>query len=405
MSAFRLCNKIDLRGLIKKKPQQRIFIRFLLKKFRLHSIILQVHFLLIKFLSRIQTKRIYEGAGKITVILAKSLKLNVGEKKFLNLCESTMPKFMRAYFSWGEKLKQKEVFYSMKRGVYLFGKNGFVFSEHGAVYAESANGDFVLDRQIPKGDISKFKCLDSKKIYTSIHFNSTLNNYYHLTIDLLPRLFSLKKYEGEVTLLLPPVGNSYAELIIRAYLKDSKHIQIKNIENRTYFIEEYLMLSVPSSPFSGFLPFEILEDMDDSLKKNVSDEKTDLKIYISRSKTKRKILDEGKLVELLVKRGFKIVTCEDLVYQEQIELFNSADIVVAPHGEGLTNLIYSNPGTRLIEIHPRDKILPYFFFLAKSRNIDYHYSLGSSLDVENNYFAGVDTVIRKVDEVIGGSNR
>ena len=43
---------------------------------------------------------------------------------------------------------------------------------------------------------------------------------------------------------------------------------------------------------------------------------------------------------------------------EQVELFVYADVVVAPHGAGLTNLLFCREGTRIVEIFPPTYINP-----------------------------------------------
>jgi capsular polysaccharide biosynthesis protein len=39
--------------------------------------------------------------------------------------------------------------------------------------------------------------------------------------------------------------------------------------------------------------------------------------------------------------------------EEQIRLFNSASLVVSPHGSALANLVWCSPGTRVIELFSR----------------------------------------------------
>lgn len=50
------------------------------------------------------------------------------------------------------------------------------------------------------------------------------------------------------------------------------------------------------------------------------------------------------------KQGDLSVTTEDLSLIEQIVLFHNAEIIVAPHGAGLVNLLFARPGTKVIEL-------------------------------------------------------
>jgi hypothetical protein len=75
------------------------------------------------------------------------------------------------------------------------------------------------------------------------------------------------------------------------------------------------------------------------------------RIYISREQArKRKLLNETEALGVLEKRGFRKVTLEALPLREQIRIFASAQIVAGPHGAGFTNLLFSRPGTKVIEL-------------------------------------------------------
>lgn len=53
------------------------------------------------------------------------------------------------------------------------------------------------------------------------------------------------------------------------------------------------------------------------------------------------------------------------------DLFANAKIVIAPHGAGLTNLIFCKPGTKVLEIfqsHEDDT----YCYLAQVLGLDYH---------------------------------
>ncbi len=77
------------------------------------------------------------------------------------------------------------------------------------------------------------------------------------------------------------------------------------------------------------------------------------KIYISRQFTgMRRILNEEAVRDALVERGFEIVVLGKLALAEQMAAFAEADVIISPHGAGLTNVIFCNRGTLLIEIFP-----------------------------------------------------
>ena len=54
-----------------------------------------------------------------------------------------------------------------------------------------------------------------------------------------------------------------------------------------------------------------------------------------------------------------------------------AKIIIAQHRASLANLIFANPGTKVVEIVPKEKlpISKYFSELAKSLEIDHKFSI------------------------------
>lgn len=59
------------------------------------------------------------------------------------------------------------------------------------------------------------------------------------------------------------------------------------------------------------------------------------------------------LLQALKARGFEPVIFERLSPLEQIATMNRADIVIAPHGAGLANMVFAKPGARVIELGNR----------------------------------------------------
>jgi hypothetical protein len=75
------------------------------------------------------------------------------------------------------------------------------------------------------------------------------------------------------------------------------------------------------------------------------------RIYCSRAVARnRHVTNEADMVELLARHGFESVCPETLSIREQIATFASAEVVFALHGSGLTNIVFSRPGTLVIEL-------------------------------------------------------
>lgn len=79
------------------------------------------------------------------------------------------------------------------------------------------------------------------------------------------------------------------------------------------------------------------------------------RIYISRRlAATRKVSNEAEVVALLSKKGFETIALEELSFAAQVELFAECEVVVAAHGAGLANVVFSPPGCTVIEMTPED---------------------------------------------------
>ena len=101
------------------------------------------------------------------------------------------------------------------------------------------------------------------------------------------------------------------------------------------------------------------------------------KIYISRSDaTRRRVTNESEVWNCLRGYGFDKVRLADMKVAEQIRLFARASVVVGPHGAGLSNLVYSHPGTQVIELFSPKYVNECFEHLAGQCRLNYHSLVG-----------------------------
>ncbi|MFH1868879.1 MAG: glycosyltransferase family 61 protein [Candidatus Omnitrophota bacterium] len=95
------------------------------------------------------------------------------------------------------------------------------------------------------------------------------------------------------------------------------------------------------------------------------------RIFVSRRKAPaRRILNEAKLMELLRPMGFVSYMLEDMSFTQQARLFSSAEIVIAPHGAGLTNILFSN-NISIVELFPKDYDSPSYFCISRIFGFNY----------------------------------
>jgi hypothetical protein len=81
------------------------------------------------------------------------------------------------------------------------------------------------------------------------------------------------------------------------------------------------------------------------------------RIYSSREHAHRRHISNGaEIRDVLARYDFEVVHPESLSIADQVRLFASAETVLGVHGSGLTNTIFSPPGTTVIELQPEGLI-------------------------------------------------
>lgn len=95
-------------------------------------------------------------------------------------------------------------------------------------------------------------------------------------------------------------------------------------------------------------------------------------------------MNEDVFLMQLEKLGFVIADPADMSYLDQIKLFANARLICAPHGAGLVNMIWAQPGCHIIEIFNPAKIdLGCFWDLSQNLGHTYSCFLGSFPEVSN----------------------
>jgi capsular polysaccharide biosynthesis protein len=101
------------------------------------------------------------------------------------------------------------------------------------------------------------------------------------------------------------------------------------------------------------------------------------RIYISRAGVAlRRVKNETALVEMLSRYGFESHDPGRIPFSEQAALFQSADVIVAPHGAALANLMFCRPGTRVLEFFPANFSEDCFLRMSKAMGFEYRHLIG-----------------------------
>ena len=103
------------------------------------------------------------------------------------------------------------------------------------------------------------------------------------------------------------------------------------------------------------------------------------RVYLDRrAASTRRLTNEAELVDALVSQGVQPVRLEDLSLAKQAHLMRQADLIIAPHGAGLANLAFAQPGTRVLELMPSATLNWCYRHLAAVCGLQYDCVLGRS---------------------------
>lgn len=75
------------------------------------------------------------------------------------------------------------------------------------------------------------------------------------------------------------------------------------------------------------------------------------RLYVTRANMwRRRVSNEEELVRALASLGFEPVVMDGLSVGEQARMFSEAEVVLGPNGSALANVVFSQPGVRLVEL-------------------------------------------------------
>lgn len=173
--------------------------------------------------------------------------------------------------------------------------------------------------------------------------------YYHWIIDCLSALSLWKalKLDTEIRLFVANISRFQRETLKCYGVPDSAIIEINNKH------VNFKHIFIPSTLGGGqaWSPPLYLPELHRESTAHITTDKNTKKYYISRSKTKRRKMNNELGVEcFLIEKGFEVLYLEEYSFEEQIKLMKAASIIVSPHGAGLTNIIYCQPQTHIVEL-------------------------------------------------------
>lgn len=194
-------------------------------------------------------------------------------------------------------------------------------------------------------------------------------SYYHWLIDIMPKIILLQERRPELitdSFLCLPHDHSLSDI-------HSECFEILGIKaNRV--IDTKLIGAVQADQCIGVTTpgFVNVPPSANGLRVRLGHLGSGVgsRIYLRRA-GRRRVLNEEQVVNLMRKHGFTVVDDHPRTLVDQIGIFRDADIVVAPHGGALANLLWCRPGGRVLELAGSGYFPDYFRELADFGHLEY----------------------------------
>ncbi|MFM9268115.1 tetratricopeptide repeat protein [Tychonema sp. BBK16] len=209
------------------------------------------------------------------------------------------------------------------------------------------------------------------------------NVYFHWMVDVLPRIELLRRSGRDLAEIDWFLVNSYQHQFQRESLRILGIPEEKVLESDRLPHIQATELIVPS--FAGYLGWPSGWAIDflrrEFLKGIISSYNYPKRIYISRSKARyRRVLNEPDVVEVLEGFGFVSILPESMSLHEQIAYFYHAEVIVAAHGSGLTNTIFCQAGTKVIELMSPHYISHYYWGSSQYLQLEHYFLTGEAFE-------------------------
>lgn len=209
------------------------------------------------------------------------------------------------------------------------------------------------------------------------YFHPDSNNYFHFWHDLIVDYWLIRKMLGDdvlgrAHLIMPVVPTDWQlEIAKMCGMSIDKIVPLSSARNF-----KVSRLIVPCRNKGGLYCYPwIAEAIKESCgwKDRISEYPSRL-VYISRKgASRRNLINEDSVIELMVSLGFDVVDCSILTVKDQQELFSSAKFIVTPHGAALINLVWMSKDTFVLDILPENHRNPCFSDLSRLVGVNYHY--------------------------------
>ncbi|MGW5837773.1 glycosyltransferase family 61 protein [Methylorubrum extorquens] len=195
-------------------------------------------------------------------------------------------------------------------------------------------------------------------------------NYGHWIIEVLPKLSLLNGTTFFSSLLLPQCDGKMYDVIDNSIKMISGDLYRKEyVTSSPVRVRELIVVDGLTQHGIHMSPLALSAARD---LRNSATPSHDKRVFVSRQSVHtRKISNFDEVSNLLKDYDFQIVDPSQLSLKDQIDIFAGADIIVGTMGAGMTNIVFSNPSSFVVNLAPSN--MPDTFFYLLSCHKQHHY--------------------------------
>ena len=201
--------------------------------------------------------------------------------------------------------------------------------------------------------------------------NQWWENHFHWVVDTLPRASLLPLEEEPDTPIIVParLTSTQLESLAMIGIQEERLVRFDHLHLQ---VDQLVFPSFAGQP--GYPPPWAVDWVRDRLSPQAAP--ASRRIWISRAAAARgRVTNERAVMDMLEGYGFEFVQPERHSLAEQLRMFAAADVIVAPHGSGLANLVAARDATVIELQSERWWGKGCYFALSDALGLDYWYLL------------------------------
>jgi hypothetical protein len=268
---------------------------------------------------------------------------------------------------------------------------------------ESFVEEFLYGVSVPQSPPANAEILveDNDPRPVVIGFNWTSTNYFHWLTQSAASIYSIVSWYGhsDLRIALPQLNQWQEDTLARLGFADLPRVLIS--PEKQFRFRKVVFANLLNGRTKVYDQFRAYAN---ALLAADSPPPTPRKLlYVSRQDAQiRRIENEEALIRMMKQRGFLIVEAGTHSLAEQIRIFSEANVVVGPHGAGMTNTMFSREGTLVYEFMTRQYVNGCFARISQNLGrqhfVDFFDCPGSSQI--NGWTADLGRIERGVDSVL-----